>query len=121
MSHLGWLITAADSVFPLSVICISWHSVRINLTMTNSHCNNEKHYCRRYDPRRISGQMDEKSVADYVSCVFSLCSLSLLPPSSRSPISPGAVARLNACCPRCNLTVINGIVVLAVQMCQLKT
>lgn len=37
MSHLGWLITAADSLFLVSVICISWHSVRIDLTMTNSH------------------------------------------------------------------------------------
>lgn len=79
MSHLGLLITAADSVFLLSVICISWHSVRINLTMTNSHCNNQKHYCRHYGPRRISGQMDEKSVSDYVFLCVSLCSL--VPPS----------------------------------------
>lgn len=78
MSHLGQLITAADSVFPLSIICITLQSVRINLTMTNSHCNNQKHYCSHYGPIRISGQMVEKPASDYISCVLSLCSPSFL-------------------------------------------
>lgn len=75
MSHLGLLITAAHSVLLLSVIFISQPSVRINFTMTNSHCNNQKHDCRNNGPHRISRQMDEKSDCNYFMCIFPLFSL----------------------------------------------
>lgn len=75
MSHLGLLITVAHSVLLLSVIFISQPSVRINFTMTNSHCNNQKHDCRHNGPHRISRQMDEKSDCNYFMCIFPLFSL----------------------------------------------
>lgn len=78
MSHLGLLITAAHSVLLLSVIFISQPSVRINFTMTNSHCNNQKHDCRHNGPHRISRQMDEKSDCNYFMCIFPLFSLPCL-------------------------------------------
>lgn len=82
MSHLRPLITAAHSVFLLSVICISRHSVRINLTMTNSHCNNQKHYCRRYGPTEsLDRWMKNQCLIMFLESFLSVLSSVSSPPS----------------------------------------